>query len=661
MVTALAVALAGASATFATPTAPPTITTDMLVEAADLSGLALSPDGKWLAYRVVRGSLDANSMLVDWYVVSTDGRGAAQHLAAGGEALFNHAGGIEDAVPGWTGDSRALIFRARRSGSVQLWIAPVGGTARPLTADAADVVDFKMRPGGRAVDYTVGATRDAIRAAARAIYDGGMLVDGTVDLAQPIAGGLVIDGERVMQRYTGDWFDRAPLLHDTPLITHTVMLPDVAEAPALATAMARRPTIRLVRTPSSTTVIVERPDGNAITCPEAACGRAPVSATWIPGSNALVTSSENSLVVDPVDGLGRTRLRMWTVGAKTGRLLVDQAGMLSGGPAPSVACPVTATTMYCVAEAAASPPRLVAIDLKSGRQRVLDDPNQALRARIRSPVRALDWSASGRKFHGELLLPQKASSPVPLVVSYYTSRGFLRGGFGEALPVQPLLQAGIAVLCIDKSRLPPPYDAERNYQIARDGIVTIVDRLAREKAIDRDRVGIWGFSFGSEVATRIVRKTTLVKAAALASLQVTEAYYWANAFPGRNMQRVQRDQFGVDWPDSAPATWLKIAPSHNTATLSVPVLLQLPEDEARWMGEFMASALRDGKPVEMHAFADEAHALMAPRHKRAALERNLDWFRFWLRGERDPALGKAGQYLRWDRLASMAGAAASPK
>lgn len=653
---AVVLALAAASAPVPVLSKPTTVTTDMLVESAEMSGLALSPDRRWLAYRVIRGSLTANKVMVDWYIVPTDGHGAPRHVAPGGEVQFNHAGGIENVVPGWTGDSRNLIFRARLAGSVQLWIAPIDGTAKPLTAEAADVVDFKIDADGRTVSYTVGATRDAIRAAASRIYDEGMLVDGTTDLAQPVAGALVIDGERIMQRYTGDWFDRVPLLHDTPPTTRTITLNYVELPSGVAHTAAPAPTIALVRKPSYSIVTVERAGKHKITCPEAACGKAPVSAAWIPGSDTLVTSSENSLVLDPVDSLGRTRMRLWTFGTPAGRLLLDQAGTLTGGTAPSHPCPLTSTTMYCVAEAAASPPRLVAIDLKSGRQRVIDDPNLPLRAAIGSPVRSLDWVAGTNKFHGELLIPDKVHRPVPIVLAYYTSRGFLRGGFGEAFPIQPLLKAGIAVLCIDKTRLPAPYNAERNYDLARSAIVAIVDRLAAQNVIDRDRIGMWGFSFGSEVTNRMVRKTRLIKAAALASLQTTEAYYWANAFPGRNMQSMQREQFGVDWPDRAPETWARIAPSRNTSTLSTPMLLQLPEDEARWMGEFLSSALRDGKPVEMHAFADEAHLLMAPRHKRAALERNLDWFRYWLQGVRDPDSEKAAQYIRWDKLAAMTAA-----
>lgn len=59
-------------------------------------------------------------------------------------------------------------------------------------------------------------------------------------------------------------------------------------------------------------------------------------------------------------------------------------------------------------------------------------------------------------------------------------------------------------------------------------------------------------------------------------------------------------------------------------------------------------------PFELYAFPDAPHIKAQPRHKFAAYERNLDWFRFWLKGETDPAPVKAAQYARWRELTSPA-------
>ena len=52
----------------------------------------------------------------------------------------------------------------------------------------------------------------------------------------------------------------------------------------------------------------------------------------------------------------------------------------------------------------------------------------------------------------------------------------------------------------------------------------------------------------------------------------------------------------------------------------------------------------------MFAFPNEPHQKFQPRHKLAVYERNLDWFRFWLKDEEDPNPAKADEYERWREL-----------
>lgn len=639
------VALAPLPSPVVAQSAPVTITT--LVEAADISGLAVSPDGKRIAYRVVRGSLAQDKMVVDWFVAPVHGHGPSRWLASGGEALFSHAGSIVPETPVWSPDSQTLFFRRRADRSLQIWGARIGETAKPLTDDPADIVAYKLAEDGRSIVYRVGATRQDIRRASGEIYDDGLLIDATTDLAQPVAGGLVIDGERVMQRYTGKWFERVPLLSETPLTTKSIALEGASVT--IAAAPATRGVARREAGQVSSQLFLDTADGRSDACPSTACGANPVGGAWMEGTHELLVTTG--------DVKGRVQLRLWRAGDTRSRLVVDQVGTLDGGPAPLPApCATASSRIFCVAASAASPPKLVAIEIESGRQKIVDDPNASLRRAISSAARTLDWQAGGFSFHGELLQPKDAHEPVPLVLSYYRCPGFLKGGFGEALPVQPLVEAGIAVLCIDAARVPGKYFAPDHYAAALPGIAAVIDRLARDGTIDGNRVGMWGFSFGSETTQYVMRHSTLLKAVSLASLQITESYFWPNALPGRDMSKVIKNSFGLGWPDHEPESWSMISPSRNTATLNAPVLIQSAEDEIRWMGEFLSSAARDGKPVEMHAFADEAHALMRPRHKRAALERNLDWFRFWLNNERDPAPAKAAQYERWARLASMGAA-----
>src|SRR3546814_3872657 len=75
---ALLVATSGNTQAQTTPTPTPR----MLVEDADLSGLAISPDGPSAALRVERASIERNTYDSTWYVTDTTGEpSAAEHTS----------------------------------------------------------------------------------------------------------------------------------------------------------------------------------------------------------------------------------------------------------------------------------------------------------------------------------------------------------------------------------------------------------------------------------------------------------------------------------------------------------------------------------------------------------------------------------------------------
>jgi len=57
-----------------------------------------------------------------------------------------------------------------------------------------------------------------------------------------------------------------------------------------------------------------------------------------------------------------------------------------------------------------------------------------------------------------------------------------------------------------------------------------------------------------------------------------------------------------------------------------------------------------GLPTEYVIYPRTAHNPNSLLIQRESAGRNLDWFRFWLKGEEDPDPAKAEQYQRWNRL-----------
>ena len=59
---------------------------------------------------------------------------------------------------------------------------------------------------------------------------------------------------------------------------------------------------------------------------------------------------------------------------------------------------------------------------------------------------------------------------------------------------------------------------------------------------------------------------------------------------------------------------------------------------------------RLGKAVELYYYPNEDHTPDHPKARLATMQRNLDWYRFWLKGEEDSDPTKTEQYTRWREL-----------
>lgn len=607
-----------------------------IVEVAEISGVTLSPDGRQVAYRIGRPSIADNDVRLDWYVVPVDG-GVPTHIGSGGTAQFGGAGAVREQAPVWDADSKGLRFLALRDGAVGLWHWRTDSAVAAELVPDADIITFEPAEEGQAIRYVTGATRAAIAAAEQAAYDDGTLVDHRLDPMEPIAGGGIEDGKRVMMRLPGTWFTRERILSDAP---RTSALLPVAIGAARGTApqgeTAASTDGSRAEIGDGTRIFVTRPDGRRLACRAAPCRDGRIAAiAWRPGFDELILFERT--------GSAREQLWLWRIGSTKARRLAAVDGAQRSADRPP-RCTFGRDRFVCAIAGPDSPPQLVALSYSGAARRVLDDPNIALRARISVTATAMRWP---RGVTGILLTPKNAVRPLPLVIQYYRCPGFLKGGIGDEIPMLPLVENGIAVLCMDRVRAPKEAGTEASYALALADIDGALSALADQGLVDAGHVGIGGLSFGSEVAFYGVRKTRRFAAATLASGQMSPTYYWANALPGRGFAAMLKEYWKIGDPDSDPAGWRRLSAVYDVGSIDTPLLMQLPESEARYMLELHTKLKLAGKPAELFAFADEPHIKKQPAHKRAVYERNLDWYRFWLKGEEDADPAKADQYRRW--------------
>lgn len=641
-----------AAAMPATTTSEPArrpITSRDLVEAADISGLALSPDGNRVAYRVTRPSVEANAVALDWYVANVAG-GPPVHVGSGGAARHDGAGSVADQVPLWDPDSKGLRFLALVDGAVAIWHWREGEEARREIVDDADIIGFRLSDGGKVIRYSVGATRAEIAAAEKAAYDDGVLVDARLDLNQPLAGGMIEDGKRIMQRFPSEWFDRARILWDAPRTEKLVdatsgrpITPLVDEPPPPPPELQAR---QVRRTDGSVAAIdsageesrvtVTVANGTKINCHAAPCRSTRLAAlAFVPGSDELLLFERG--------GISRETVWIWRIGARNARRLMLSDGAIRS-PVRGPRCVPTIGALICAESAPTAPPQLLSIAYRTAVQTSVHDPNAALRRRIAAKATVLAWPDG---HDGVLLRPLSDKGPLPLVVHYAHCEGFLKGGVGGEIPMLPLVEHGISVLCINRIGLPAGAPMEESYRIGLEAVTRAIDELAEKRLVDPARVGFGGLSFGSTVVLWSIRKSQRFAAATLSSGQISAQYYWTNAVPDRGYTKMLHSFFGLGDPESDSERWRILSASADAQKIDTPLLIQAPESEIRNLVELHTRMKRTGKPIELIGFADEIHIKYQPVHKRAVYERNLDWYRFWLKGEEDSSPAKAGQYSRW--------------
>jgi dipeptidyl aminopeptidase/acylaminoacyl peptidase len=657
-----------------------TISPRRLLEVTDLGNPVISPNGRYVAFRSERASVARNTYDTTWYVQALNGKSPPLRVANGGAPLRQFNGGLALPSPAtWSPDGKWIYFRAHLDGRVSVWRAAADGSgARAMTSDPADVRDFTLSSDGQTLKYSVGATRKAVITAEESEYGRGIRIDDTVNIAAGLFRSSKVDGRPTTQRFLGPWFSMGPLLAMVPdrwkavdLATMTTRSLSSSELPmrpltpanlsphlhAIPTKIAQNPDDGRIAVllpehkdkglaESLYTELAMLPNKHAsrpIRCMVELCRHKHITnIQWRPGSDEVVFTVTNYDWTQSIYG--------WNVVTGVVRWVVLSNGLVSGSQHYwTIPCALSSVTLVCVAAEADHPPRLEAIDVKSGRRRILFAPNKGLEADIAAsvPAKLIRWKdAQGRDFTGQFFeaLGASAGHPPPLFVNFYDCYGFLRGGLGDEWPFATMAEDGISALCINAI---PGYhvDAAVRYDQGRAAVESVVKLLSAEGRIDRTRIGMGGLSYGSEVTLWTLTHSSIVTAASVSGVSVTPTLYLLN-----NLRKAFRSQFKQEWQlgslSETPKRWRKVSPAYQLDRIKVPVLFQLPEQEYRMTLEYSLPLVHRHQ-ADMYVFPDEAHIKFQPRHKLAVYERNVDWFRFWLQGYEDPDPLKAEQYRIW--------------
>jgi len=649
---------------------------DVLGDAS--SPYALSPDGGLLAFVISRGDPRTNETCSALVVVPLDGKGAPRVMDRGGAVpllagafrnLFITTGFPELIVPDWSPDGKWIAYRKLIDGVVQLVRVGIDdhtNGAQVVTHEKDDVEDFAWSADGRSVIYFSRpgrhTAREKIAHDARQgwRYDSSFLPMQSWE-PQPWATAL----ER--KSYVIELSTQS-VRPASPDEEKAINPPPPPGAPFEISAQSRDGsrgwTSPVSDHPNAKRKVWAQPAGRRqVSCEAPSCSGKISRLSW--------SADGKSLVFLGREGWNNEEnvLYRWFPATNQLSTILRTTDALTG-------CIFAGDDLICGRENALTPRRIVRIDLRSGRQRLIFDPNPEFANFHLGKVQRLKFSNDrGLPAWGDLVLPPgyDGKSKLPLVIVQYHSNGFLRGAVGDDYPIFPMAAKGLAVLSFERPRDVATSDLSvktweqfrasnrRDWAERRSLLSAVeegVDAAIATGAIDPERVGITGLSDGASTVEFALVNSRRFAAAAMSSCcndllssTVLGGFAWG-----------EENRRGGMPPsvDNNREFWKPISLSINARKIDTPILMQLADREAL-LGLPAIGALTEAeKPLDVIIYPDEYHNKWQPAHRLAIYDRDIDWFNFWLRGYEDPAIQKREQYARWRTLRDKARHADGP-
>jgi dipeptidyl aminopeptidase/acylaminoacyl peptidase len=629
-----------------------------LIQLRDLRGIQMSPDGEWIAFVVSQTNILSKSYRTGLFIVRRDGSGLL-NLGTAGLAHWDFINQWLSDPPLWSPDSKSLFYRYKDDRIWEVWKWSLStGPPSQITHTADPVSSFSIAPTGSSLVLTLDV-RDRLPIA---VQDGGILYDGTLTgwHGRPIS-----EEFQMANHHKETW------IHDLSSGTeHQASEGEVKQLglvnPSLPHVPASGEMLRSKLSPDGKYVAyqlyVDHPGTStfseypifvrALNGPDRGIEvsskhyRTLDEYWWHHDSRTLYyvdreTGNPPTLMSVGRDGEHRTQIL-------TTQDFLDQFSFDNSGRYIAMS-----------RQTSVVPPEVTLGDAATGAVSVLVNLNPELDSIDFGPAQRIEFSArSGEKFHGHLILPvgYERTKRYPLIITGYSDTGeFLRGGTGDEYPIQLFAANGFVVLNFSVAHnglTIKPGDFQTailRLEAPLEGMAAAIKYLDAHGIIDPSRVGITGLSHGAEVLCYAISHSDLFKAAIASGPPGDDPYFFYMA--GSAWHEIFAKWGLGGWPEGASRTnWHKIAAMLNADRIDSPLLINAADSEYLVGLGLVTSLEQLRKPVEMFIYPNELHFKIQPKHRQEIYERNVDWFRFWLRNEQDPAPSKTEEYKRWHDL-----------
>lgn len=294
-------------------------------------------------------------------------------------------------------------------------------------------------------------------------------------------------------------------------------------------------------------------------------------------------------------------------------------------------------------------------------------------------VKDVTWKTTqGKSVAGVLFLPPnyKEGDRYPLVIETKPYGGnWFACDYGPShepsYAPEPIADAGIAYLGFYypddhdgkgvEGHYPKGYPgglAEAAFE--SDVYDTAVDELVARGFVDRNRVGIIGFSrSGWYTEFALMHGRTHYQAATVVdNVSYDFSEYALSGLEGGNPSQTTSMYGGPPFGKTLK-NWIDYSISFNVDHIHTPLMMEemgygtlfdkrlsLPYTVSLPFEVFTGLNLLH-RPVELYYYPNEQHEPDDPQARLANLQRNLDWYRFWLQGYERPEPEDTNQYVRW--------------
>jgi dipeptidyl aminopeptidase/acylaminoacyl peptidase len=666
------------------------ISLTMIVEMREITSVSMSPNGQLAVVGICHSNPSTNKRELSWVIVPLR-EGSARKTVPGGEEIYDPRapGALLTRQALWSRDGQWFFYLRRDGEEVQLWETRSDGRmTRQVTHSTSDLIDLKRSSDPDEFIVQLAPGRDALRKAEEDEYRGGILYDDHIIGGFPLTRTLpVIDRLRsVRMADNGEvvpvgWSGQISAVFYVPLRrlkTAAGIIPKTFTASE--SDSSRVTVVALSPIPKDAheygekyTLQLEPKTGGHLEqrCEIAECMASRITVIgWSPDGTEIYYLADSLSEAPGSRFPGEAAIYAWNPAGNVVRLIHDSGGEgLWGrlynldGPAglsfePS---PMAGREIVVAFAGADQPPRLETINLDTGISRILFDPNAELRSLTRGHAIWHTWETSTEySGRGIMVLPDdyRRGEKYPAVINTYTcGGGFLHGGSGDGAPEFVLAHQGFIAVCVDvrvREIIAREPDLSRMYPIFCDIVSGLIADLTKDGKVDPRRVGLTGQSLGANAGAYCISHSNAIAAAAFRHGSYPERARWDLFDTGaRARDPVNSVYARLHLPDprnDPTGRWDELSVSHRAREINTPTLIQADDTEYLGALPLWSAMHQESKAIEMHVFPEDEHLLIQPIHMLVNAERQLDWFKYWLKHEEDMAPSKRGQYDRWNRL-----------